>query len=88
MLKLRLKKSHKIIAKGNYFRFNPFASPREVLVHGDSVPLPELEICLPHGKWQNLLEAFRKKDVIVDWMDICFFVPSTEIDRERGYTLC
>lgn len=37
--------------------------------------------------WKPYVQAMKDRDIIVDNYFTCFFEPSTEEDRKRGYTL-
>jgi hypothetical protein len=39
------------------------------------------------GKWKDLRQAFQDKDIITDNYNTSFFEPSTDEDKERGFTL-
>ena len=60
----------------------------EVLTGDDSPFISELDVYLEAlGQWKDMCQAFRDKDSIVDNYNTHFFEPTSEEDRERGYTL-
>lgn len=54
----------------------------------DSCFIRDLEVwveALP--EWKDMRQAFKDKDLIIDNHNTCFFEPTLEEDRERGFTL-
>ena len=60
----------------------------EVLTGDDSPFISELDVYLEAlGQWKDMRQSFRDKDLIIDNYNTWFFEPTSEEDRERGYTL-
>lgn len=60
----------------------------EVDTHDDSVYFWELDaFIVALNKWKDLQEAFRDRDIITDNYNTIFFEPTSQEDRERGFTL-
>lgn len=58
----------------------------EIDVGDDSAFIKELDIFV-NGKWKDMNQAFKDKDIIPDNYNTCFGEPKTEEDRERGFFL-
>lgn len=83
-MRLRYKKTGTETA-GSTFNMH---SLDEVLTGDDSPSVSELDVFLPStGEWKDMSQAFKDHDIIMDNYNTCFFVPPTDADRERGYTL-
>ena len=53
----------------------------------DSVFIKDLDVLLVNGKWQDMHQAFRNHDLIIDNYNTCFFEPKTTKEKERGFAL-
>ena len=83
-MRLRYKKTGTETAGSN---FNMHALG-EVLTKDDSPSVSDLDVFIPStGEWKDMDQAFKDHDIIIDNYNSCFFVPSTEEDRKRGYTI-
>lgn len=67
------------------YMFNTHAMA-EVLTGDDSASIVELDVWVG-GRWKDLLQAFRDRDVIPDNYNRFFHTPSDENERSRGYSL-
>jgi len=85
-MKVRYKKTgSEAYAYSRNFNVNAIG---EVLTGDDSSLIAELDVYLEAlGQWKDMRRAFRDKDLIIDNYNTCFFEPTSEEDRERGYTL-
>lgn len=69
----------------NCFNTSAFS---EVLTIDDTIDIKSVDVFIEAKQmWMSLSEAFDKHDVIVDDYNECFFEPSTNADRIRGYIL-
>lgn len=66
-------------------RFNPHGLG-EVLTGDDSVYISELDVFV-NGEWKDLQQAFKNHDVLPDNLNLYFFEPVSEEDKQRGYVL-
>lgn len=53
----------------------------------DSMYISDFEVLLPDGKWKDMKQAFKDKDIIPDNYYTMFGLPKNDADKERGYFL-
>lgn len=55
----------------------------------DSMFIKDLDVFIEADEigWKDMRQAFKDKDIIIDNYNTTFFEPTTDADRERGYTL-
>ena len=59
----------------------------EALTGDDSVPISELDVLLKSGEWKDMDQAFKDHDLITNNLNTCFFEPTNEEDKVRGFSM-
>lgn len=77
---------------GESSRFNTHALSEIIIGYNgeggmDSEYIKNCEVLLSSGKWKDMWEAFRDKDIIPDNYNEWFGEPRNEEDKTRGYFL-
>jgi len=84
-MKLRYKKHPEEIRESSNFNTTAIA---EVDMGDDSAFFSDLDVFIVSlGKWKDLSQAFKDRDLITDNFNTCFFEPKNEEERKRGYRL-
>jgi len=59
----------------------------EALTGDDSVSISELDVLLNSGEWKDMDQAFKDHDLITNNFNTCFFEPTNEEDKVRGFSM-